>query len=105
MVANASHDLRGRNLRRHLIGDRTMFGENGNAGTHRFRVPDPDLDTAYEAAHEEARNLLARIEELLCDLPAPGSEDCPIDWTHVGSVNEVNRLLSEVVAFLASTKI
>ena len=58
-----------------------MFGENGNAGHRRFGVPEPDLETAYEAAHEEARNLLAQIEELLCDMPAPGSEDCPIDWT------------------------
>jgi hypothetical protein len=82
-----------------------MFGQNGNAGHRRFGVPEPDLETAYEAAHEAARNLLARIEELLCDMPAPGSEDCPLDWTHVGSVNEVNRLLSEIVAFLASTKI
>jgi hypothetical protein len=80
-----------------------MFGENGSAGHYRVRASEPALETAYETAHEEARNLLAQIEELLCDLPAPGSEDCPIDWTHVGTVNEVNRLLSEVVAFLAST--
>ena len=65
-------------------------------------VPEPDLETAYEAAHEEARNLLARIEELLCDLPAPGSEDHPIDWATVGSVNEVNRLLEQITAFLGS---
>jgi hypothetical protein len=80
-----------------------MLGENGSAGHRHFGVPEPALETAYETAHEEASNLLARIEELLCDMPAPGSEDCPIDWATVGSVNEVNRLLSEVVAFLAST--
>jgi hypothetical protein len=80
-----------------------MFGENGNSARHGFGVPEPDLETAYEDAHEEARNLLANIEEQLCDLPAPGSEDCPIDWSMVGSVTEVNRQLSEVVAFLAST--
>ena len=80
-----------------------------NRNDYRRPTCRPKADTAasefptYEAAHEEARNLLARIEELLCDLPAPGSEDCPIDWATVGSVNEVNRLLGEVVAFLGST--
>ena len=77
-----------------------MFSENGNAGHQRFRVPEPDLETAYAEAHEEARNLLARIEELLCDMPAPGSEECLIDWSTVGSVNEVNRRLGEITAFL-----
>ena len=81
-----------------------MSGENGSSGKHRFGVPEPAIETAYETAHEEARNLLAQIEELLCDMPAPGSEDFPINWATVGSVNEVNRLLSEVVAFLASTE-
>ena len=79
-----------------------MFGENGTAGHRRFGVPEPDLETAYEAAHEEARNLLAQIEELLCDLPAPGSEDYPINWATVGSVNEVNRLLGEITVFLGA---
>ena len=79
-----------------------MFSENGKAGHRRFGIQEPDLETAYEAAHEEARNLLARIEELLCDLPAPGSEDYPIDWATVGSVKEVNRLLEQITEFLGS---
>ena len=68
-----------------------------------FGVPEPDLEGFYEAAHEEARDLLARIEELLCELPAPGSEDRPIDWSTIGCVYEVNRQLGEVVSFLGTT--
>jgi hypothetical protein len=47
-----------------------------------------------------ARGLLERINELLFDLPAPESDEHPINWAHVGSVNHVNELLSRVVAFL-----
>jgi hypothetical protein len=33
-------------------------------------------------------------------MPAPGDDDHPIDWGHVGSINHVNDLLSQVVCFL-----
>jgi hypothetical protein len=81
----------------------TMFGENGNSAEHGFGVPETDAESAYTAAHGEARDLLTRIEELLCELPAPGSEDRPIDWSTVGCVYEVNRQLGEVVSFLGTT--
>jgi hypothetical protein len=62
--------------------------------------PALQADAAYENAHLIARDLLARVEELLFDMPAPESEELPIDWGHVGSVNHVNELLSRAVAFL-----
>jgi hypothetical protein len=37
-------------------------------------------------------------------MPAPGNEEHPIHWGHVGDVNEVNRRLSEIVAFLDRTE-
>ena len=51
-----------------------------------------------------AKGLLERIEELLFDLPAPGDDEHPINWAHVGDVNEVNSRLSAVVAFLEGTE-
>ena len=77
-----------------------MFGENGNSGEHGFVIPETEAESAYEAAHGDARDLLARIEELLCDMPAPGSEEFAIDWANVGTFNEVNRRLGEITAFL-----
>ena len=59
---------------------------------------------AYENAHLVAQDMVERIRELLLDLPAPGVEEHPIDWTHVGSINEVNKRLSDVVAFLEGTE-
>jgi hypothetical protein len=35
-------------------------------------------------------------------MPPPGDDDYPIHWGHVGDVNEVNRQLSEVIAFLSN---
>lgn len=57
-------------------------------------------EAAYEVAHHSARDLLERIEELLFDMPAPGDDEHPINWSHVGTVNHVNQLLRQVVAFL-----
>ena len=59
-------------------------------------------DAAYENAHLVAQDLVERIRELLFDMPAPGNEEHPVHWGHVGDVNEVNRRLSEAVAFLES---
>ena len=61
-------------------------------------------EAAYMNAHLIAQNLVERIQELLFDMPAPGVEEHPIDWTHVGSINEINRRLSQVVAFLDGTE-
>ena len=64
--------------------------------------PKLTADAAYENAHLVAQDLVERIRELLFDMPAPGNEEHPVHWGHVGDVNEVNRRLSEVVAFLES---
>ena len=61
-------------------------------------------DAAYENAHLVAQDLVERIRELLFDMPAPGIEEHPVHWGHVGNVNEVNRRLSEAVAFLDRTE-
>ncbi len=67
-------------------------------------APRPNAEATYENAHAAARSLVERIGELLFDLPAPGDDEHPIRWTHVGTINEVNRRLSEVVAFLDGTE-
>ena len=61
-------------------------------------------EAAYENAHLVAQDLVERIRELLFDLPAPGVEEHPINWAHVGSINEVKKRLSDVVAFLDCTE-
>lgn len=66
--------------------------------------PKLNAEAAYENAHLVAQDLTERIKELLFDLPAPGSDERPVNWGHVGSVNEVNRRLSAVVAFLDGTE-
>ena len=68
------------------------------------KKPKLTADAAYENAHLVAQDLVERIRELLFDMPAPGIEEHPIDWSHVGSVNEVNRRLSEAVRFLDGTE-
>ena len=58
-------------------------------------------EAAYEKAHLEAQRQLERLQELLFDLPAPESDDDPIDWGHVGSLGHVNERLAELIAFLS----
>lgn len=62
--------------------------------------PKLTADAAYENAHLVAQDLVERIRELLFDMPAPGNEEHPIKWSHVGSISEVNKRLAAVVAFL-----
>lgn len=66
------------------------------------KKPQLNAEAAYENAHLVAQDLLGRINELLFDMPAPGNDDHPIHWGHVGDINEVNRQLSEVIAFLSN---
>jgi len=69
------------------------------------RNPKPNLkaNAAYENAHLVAQDLVQRIGELLFDLPAPDNDEHPIDWANVGDINEINRQLSEVIAFMTGT--
>jgi hypothetical protein len=55
-------------------------------------------EAAYENAHLVAQDLVARISEMLFEMPAPGYDSRPIHWGHVGDVNEINHRLSEVIA-------
>ena len=64
------------------------------------RKPKLNAEAAYENAHLIARDLLDRIGELLQDMPAPGNDDHPIHWGHVGDIQHVNALLLDAVAFL-----
>ncbi len=65
--------------------------------------PRIEAEPAYENAHLVARDLLDRIGELLTDMPAPGDDEHPIDWGHVGSISHVNHLLSQVVRFMTNS--
>jgi hypothetical protein len=67
------------------------------------KKPKLTADAAYENAHLVAQDLLERIRELLFEMPAPGNDEHLIHWGHVGNVNEVNRQLSGVIAFLDRT--
>jgi hypothetical protein len=62
--------------------------------------PKLQAEAAYENAHLVARDLLDRIGELLQDMPAPGDEEHPIHWAHVGDITEINSRLASVVAFI-----
>jgi hypothetical protein len=64
--------------------------------------PKLQADAAYENAHLVSHDLLDRIGELLQEMPAPDDDQQSIHWGHVGSVTEVNRLLSQIVGFLTN---
>jgi len=64
------------------------------------RRPRLHAEPAYENAHLVAQDLHQRIGELLQDLPAPGNDEHPIDWGHVGDLAEINTRLSAIVALL-----
>ena len=66
--------------------------------------PKLKAEPAYENAHLVALDLLDRIRECLHDLPAPGNDECPIHWGHVGTVNAVNAQLLETIAYLGRKK-
>jgi hypothetical protein len=72
--------------------------------TKRNEKPKLTAESAYENAHLVAQDLVERIRELLFDLPAPGNDDHPINWAHVGTINEVNNQLSQIIAFLNGTE-
>jgi hypothetical protein len=59
---------------------------------------------AYTVAHAAALRSLDFIRELLCDLPAPGNDEHPINWNHVGTVCEALTRLESAREFLAGTE-
>lgn len=62
-----------------------------------------NAEAAYENSHLVAQDLVAKIGELLFDMPAPGVDEHPIHWGHVGDIGYVNSLLNEIVTFLNAT--
>jgi hypothetical protein len=61
--------------------------------------PQINAEAAYENAHLVAQDLVTHIGELLFDLPAPGNDQHPINWGHVG-----DSRLSAVIAFMTGTE-
>ena len=66
----------------------------------RERKPNLKAEAAYENAHLVAQDLVERIRQLLTVMPAPGNDEHPIHWGHVGDITHVNAQLSDLVAFL-----
>lgn len=66
--------------------------------------PKLNAEAAYENAHLVAQDLVARIGELLFDQPAPGNDEHPIHWGHVGDLTEINHRLSGIIAFMTGTE-
>ena len=54
------------------------------------------LEDAYAAAHVRALTLLEDLHEIVEDMPAPGIDELPIDWGHVGSLNHLCEQLAEL---------
>jgi hypothetical protein len=57
-------------------------------------------EEAYVRAHMRAAELLDAISDRLQDLPAPGNDDRPIHWGHVGDLDHVHALLKQITDFL-----
>lgn len=57
-------------------------------------------EDVYIVTHSQALELLQRIEGAMFDLPAPDDET-PINWTHVGTVAELKRQLTEALVFVS----
>jgi hypothetical protein len=51
-----------------------------------------------------AQDLVGRINELLFDMPAPGDDEHPIHWGHVGNLGEVNNRLWSVITVLSGNE-
>lgn len=57
-----------------------------------------DVEDAYANAHQEACDLLEKIADVLQDMPAPGDDEHPVNWGHVGDVAHINFVLSQLLA-------
>ena len=54
-------------------------------------------EARYVAMHQDVRDYLANIEELLHDMPAPDG-DLLINWGHVGDIEHVSELLQRIIS-------
>ena len=48
-----------------------------------------------------AHGRTAATAAMTFDMPAPGDDEHPINWCHVGDINEVNNRLSHIIDFLS----
>ena len=64
--------------------------------TRKNPKPKLNAEAAYENAHLVAQDLVARIGELLFDMPAPGNDAHPIHWGHVGTLSHYAELLKRI---------
>ncbi|TWU62272.1 hypothetical protein [Crateriforma conspicua] len=60
------------------------------------------IEDAYAAAHIRALTLLEDLHQTIEDMPAPGSDEHPLDWGHVGSLNHVCEQLADLKKHLVS---
>ena len=57
-------------------------------------------EKAYISANAKTMELIERLTAKLNDMPAPCQMDSAVNWSHVGTVAEVNSKLTDLVAFL-----
>lgn len=55
---------------------------------------------AYAASHLNCTLLIEKIQAAIQDTAAPDVADGKINWTHVGNMEEVERRLKAIAAFI-----
>ena len=60
-------------------------------------------NAAYVASHTKAIESIAYLAALVEDMPAPGTGS-QIGWPMVGTLNEVNARVAELIEMLRSAK-
>lgn len=63
-----------------------------------------NANSAYEHSHLVARDLMETVSGLLSDMLPPDNDVREINWADVGTVNEVNSKLIELIEFLGGSK-
>ena len=56
------------------------------------------VEAAYVAQHAAALTSLQALQAIIQDMPAPDGET-RINWCHVGSLNEINEQLGQLLRF------
>ena len=62
------------------------------------------IEDAYSTAHIRALTLLEDLHETVEDLPAPGNDEYPIDWGHIGSLNHLCEQLAGLKKHFATNE-
>ena len=59
--------------------------------------PKITADAAYENAHLVAQDMIAKLTEVLFEMPAPGDDTAsPINWGHVGTLERHAEHLRQI---------